>query len=30
MEVNDGALISANILSILAGMLSIPEAFETF
>jgi hypothetical protein len=29
MAVNVGAIISADILSILAGMLSIPVAFET-
>ena len=29
MAVNDGANISADILSIFAGMLSIPVAFET-
>ena len=29
MAVNDGAIISADILRILAGMLSIPVAFET-
>jgi hypothetical protein len=30
MAVNVGAIISADILSVLAGMLSIPVAFETF
>ena len=29
MAVKDGAIISADILSTLAGMLSIPVAFET-